>query len=61
MVHERPLRATNGFLALVVILIVAAFATFSFIMSVQAAEPVATVGWLIAMALAFWGCRGCSW
>src|SRR5664279_127165 len=58
MVQERPLRAMNGFVALVLFLAVAAFAALRFILSVRAAEPVAMVAWLILGALAFLGLCG---
>jgi regulator of protease activity HflC (stomatin/prohibitin superfamily) len=58
MVHERPLRATNGFVALVLFLAVGAFAALRFIMSIRAAEPIAVVGWLVVVGVAFLGLCG---
>jgi regulator of protease activity HflC (stomatin/prohibitin superfamily) len=58
MVKERPLRAANGFVALFILLLVAAFAAFRFIVSIQEAEKFAALGWLVVAAFMFLGLCG---
>ena len=53
MVRERPLRAANGFVALIVLLAVSGFAGFRLLTSVQEAEPVRAVLWILVLAVAF--------
>jgi regulator of protease activity HflC (stomatin/prohibitin superfamily) len=52
MVRERPLRAANGFLALIVFLAVAAFAGFRTLASIQAAEPLWVGAWILVLSVA---------
>jgi regulator of protease activity HflC (stomatin/prohibitin superfamily) len=52
MVRERPLRAANGFVALVVLLAVAGLAGIRFAAAVRDGAPVATIAWLLVMLLA---------
>jgi regulator of protease activity HflC (stomatin/prohibitin superfamily) len=52
MVRERPLRAANGFVALVVILAVAGLAGIRFAAAVRDGAPAATVAWLLVMLVA---------
>jgi regulator of protease activity HflC (stomatin/prohibitin superfamily) len=52
MVRERPLRAANGFVALIVLLAVAGLAGFKFLASVQEAEPVRAILWMLVLMAA---------
>lgn len=58
MVRERLLRATNGFVALVVLLAVAAIAAYRLLASVQANEPLWAIVWVLVIAVAFLGLAG---
>ena len=53
MVRERPLRAANGFVALIVLFAVAVLAGFRFFVAVQEAEPGRAVPWILLLAAAF--------
>jgi hypothetical protein len=53
MVRERPLRAANGFVALVVLLAVAGLAGFMLLASVRNAEPVRAIIWILVLTAAF--------
>lgn len=53
MVRERPLRAANGFVALIVLLAVAGLAGFMLLASVQNAEPVRAILWILVLTAAF--------
>ena len=53
MVRERPLRAANGFVALIVLLLVAGIAGYRFFTAVQADEPVRGILWVLVMVAAF--------
>ena len=52
MVRERPLRAANGFVALIVLLAVAGLAGFKFLASVQEAEPMRAILWMLVLMAA---------
>jgi len=52
MVRERPLRAANGFVALIVLFAVAGLAGFKFLASVQEAEPVRAILWMLVLMAA---------
>jgi len=52
MVRERPLRAADGFVALIVLLAVAGLAGFKFLASVQEAEPVRAILWMLVLMAA---------
>ena len=52
MVRERPLRAANGFVALIVILAVAGLAGVKFAGAVRDGAPFATIAWLLVVLLA---------
>ena len=53
MVRERPLRAANGFVALIVLLAVALLAGFMLFGSIQAGEPVRGIVWILVLSAAF--------
>jgi regulator of protease activity HflC (stomatin/prohibitin superfamily) len=53
MVRERPLRAANGFVALIVLLAVAGLAGFRLLTSVQDAEPGRAIIWILVLTTAF--------
>ena len=53
MVRERPLRAANGFVALIVLLLVAAIAGYRFFIAIQADEPLGGILWVLVMVAAF--------
>jgi regulator of protease activity HflC (stomatin/prohibitin superfamily) len=53
MVRERPLRAANGFVALIVLFAVAVLAGFRFFAFVQAAEPLRAIPWILVLVAAF--------
>jgi regulator of protease activity HflC (stomatin/prohibitin superfamily) len=53
MVRERPLRAANGFVALLVILALAALAGLKLVGAVQDAAPGRAAAWVALLALAF--------
>ena len=53
MVRERPLRAANGFVALIVILALAALAGVKLLGAVQEGAPGQAIAWIVLLALAF--------
>jgi regulator of protease activity HflC (stomatin/prohibitin superfamily) len=53
MVRERPLRAANGFVALLVLLAVALFAGSRLFNAVQAGTPLSAIPWILVATVAF--------
>jgi len=53
MVRERPLRAANGFVALIVLLLVAGIAGYRFFTAIQADEPLQGILWVLVLLAAF--------
>ena len=53
MVRERPLRAANGFAALIVLLLVAGIAGYRFFTAIQADEPLQGILWVLVLLAAF--------
>ena len=53
MVRERPLRAANGFVALLVLLAVAAFSGSRLLSALQAGAPLGGILWILLGVLAF--------
>jgi len=53
MVRERPLRAANGFVALIVLLLVAGIAGYRFFTAIQADEPLQGILWVLGLLAAF--------
>jgi hypothetical protein len=58
MVRERPLRAANGFVALLVILALAGFAAARVIGAIRDGDPGRTIAWGVLLAMAFVGLPG---
>jgi hypothetical protein len=52
MVRERPVRAANGFVALLVLLAVMGLAGFMVLASARAAEPPQAIAWIVVLAAA---------
>ena len=53
MVRERPLRAANGFVALLVLLAVAVFSGSRLLNALQAGAPLGGILWILLAVLAF--------
>ncbi len=53
MVRERPLRTANGFVALIVILALAALAGVKLLGAVQEGTPGQAIAWIVLLAIAF--------